>query len=380
MLKLKFKSIIWIALTCAVSHGTYSQSQDKKVKPLALGSSAPDFSLPGTDGKTYSLSDFSKDFLVVVFTCNHCPTAQAYEKRLVEITARYTPKNVDFVAISPNDPKAVSLSELGYSDLNDDLESMKLRASDMKYNFPYLYDGDSQTTALKYGPAATPHVFVFDKNRVLVYSGRIDDTENPYTEPGDKNLINALDALLAGNSPDKVVTKTFGCSIKWSWKDDWLAKERKEWSMEPVSLNDIDVSGVKTLLKNDTDNLRLINVWATWCGPCVQEFPEFVDINRMYRGRDFEFVSITTDKPSKKEKALEFLTKKEASNTNYIYSGKNTYDLIEAVDPEWQGALPYTILVAPGGKAIYKVDGTIDPYALKKAIVEYLGRFYADNE
>lgn len=380
MFPIKLKSIILSTLICATCYAGHSQGQDKKIKPLTLGSSAPDFSLPGTDGKTYSLSDFSKDLLVVVFTCNHCPTAQAYEKKLIEIVDEYTPRNVDFVAISPNDPKAVSLSELGYSDLNDDLESMKLRAKDLQYNFPYLYDGDSQTTALKYGPAATPHVFVFDKQRVLVYSGRIDDTENPYDEPENNNLVKALDALLNGNSPDEAVTKTFGCSIKWSWKDEWLAKEREEWSMEAVTLDNIDVAGVKDLLKNESENLRLINVWATWCGPCVQEFPEFVDINRMYRGRNFEFVSITTDKPSRKEKALEFLTKKEASNTNYIYTGKNTYDLIEAVDPEWQGALPYTILVAPGGEAIYKVDGSIDPYALKKTIVEYLGRFYADNE
>ncbi len=99
----------------------------------------------------------------------------------------------------------------------------------------------------------------------------------------------------------------------------------------------------------------------------------------MYRDRDFELVSIRGDKLTKKDKAFEVLTKKEASNTNYIYSGDNMYDLIEAVDPNWQGALPYTLLVAPGGKIIYQVDGTIDPYELKKAIVGYLGRFYADN-
>jgi len=220
---------------------------------------------------------------------------------------------------------------------------------------------------------------VFDQDRKLVYSGRIDDTENPYITPRTTDLINTLDELLAGKQPSTPTTKTFGCSIKWAWKNDWLAKESEGWSKEEVTIQPIAVAEVADLVKNTSDKLRLINIWATWCGPCVQEFPDFVDINRMYRGRDFEFVSISGDKLSKKDKALEFLTKKEASNTNYIYSGDNMYDLIEAVDPNWQGALPYTLLVAPGGKIIYQVDGTIDPYELKKAIVGYLGRFYADN-
>jgi thiol-disulfide isomerase/thioredoxin len=356
-------------------------AQEKKdIKQLSIGSPAPDFSLPGTDGQTYSLNDFKKDHLVILFTCNHCPTAQAYEKRFIAIVEKYSKKGVDFVAISPNDPNAVSLSELSYSDMGDTFEDMKLRVEEMGYNFPYLYDGETQATALKYGPVATPHAFVFGKDRKLLYSGRIDDTESPYETPKTTDLINALDNLLAGKPVENPSTKTFGCSIKWSWKNEWLAREAAGWSEEPVSLEAIDVQGVAELVKNNGENLRLINLWATWCGPCVQEFPDFVEINRMYRGRDFEFVSISADKISKKDKALQFLTKKEASNTNYIYSGENVYDLIEAVDPDWQGALPYTLLVAPGGEVVYKVDGTIEPFELKKAIVGYLGRFYADNK
>ncbi|VXD11470.1 redoxin domain-containing protein [Marinoscillum sp. 108] len=368
-----------LLLVMVIGAEAVAQDHSKKVDPLPIGSLAPDFTLPATDGNTYSLADFKKKYLAIVFTCNHCPTAQAYEKKLISIVDEYSKKGVDFVAISPNDPNAVSLSELGYSDLSDDLEDMKLRVKEMNYNFTYLYDGASQQTSLKYGPAATPHVFVFDQDRKLVYSGRIDDTENPYITPRTTDLINTLDELLAGKQPSTPTTKTFGCSIKWAWKNDWLAKEREGWSKEEVTIQPIAVDEVADLVKNTSEKLRLINIWATWCGPCVQEFPDFVDINRMYRGRDFEFVSISGDKLSKKDKALEFLTKKEASNTNYIYSGDNMYDLIEAVDPNWQGALPYTLLVAPGGKIIYQVDGTIDPYELKKAIVGYLGRFYADN-
>src|SRR5664279_704168 len=115
---------------------------------LPIGSPAPAFSLPGTDGKTYSLSSFSKaDVLVIVFTCNHCPTAQAYEDRVIQLTKDYGGKGVSVVAIMPNDPNAVRLDELGYTDMGDTFEEMKLRAKQKKYNFPYLFDGKTQSVA-----------------------------------------------------------------------------------------------------------------------------------------------------------------------------------------------------------------------------------------
>ncbi|UOB19306.1 redoxin domain-containing protein [Abyssalbus ytuae] len=350
-------------------------------KPLEPGTKAPDFNLPGIDGKNYTLSDFNDyETLVVLFTCNHCPTAQAYEEKFIQIVNQYQNKNVGFLAISPNATRAISLSELGYSDMGDSLEEMKLRANQKGYNFPYLYDGDTQQTSLAYGPLATPHVFVFNKERILKYSGRIDDTENPYIQPKTTDLINVLDALTAGKEVTVNKTKTFGCSVKWSWKNDWVKKQKEQWAEEPVSLNEISLPEVGEMIKNDSDKLRLINFWATWCGPCVMEFPELININRMYRDRDFEFISVTTDKMNKKEKALELLKKKEASNVNYIYSGNDVYELIEAVDKNWQGSLPYTVLIAPGGEVLYKVEGTFDPPVLKKTIVDYLGRYYADNK
>ena len=131
---------------------------------LAIGSNAPDFKLKGVDGKIYSLSSF-KDakVLVIVFTCDHCPTAQAYEDRLIQLTKDYTPQGVTVVAIMPNDPKSVQLSELGYTDLGDTFEEMKVRAKNKHFNFPYLFDGEHETVANAYGPVATPHVFIFDK-------------------------------------------------------------------------------------------------------------------------------------------------------------------------------------------------------------------------
>jgi peroxiredoxin len=348
-------------------------------KTLAIGDKAPAFSLMGTDGKTYTLSSFKKaQVLAVIFTCNHCPTAQAYEDRIIQLTKDYSAKGVAVIAIMPNDPLAIRLDELGYTDMGDSFAEMKLRAKQKHFNFPYLYDGATQSVSIAYGPIATPHVFIFDQDRKLCYSGRIDDVEKPTKTPHTMDTRNALDAILAHKNPDVAITKVFGCSVKWAEKKSWQQKAKEEWAQEPVAIDTIGVSGLKALVQNKTDKLRVINVWATWCGPCVTEFPEFITMNRMYRRRDFEIVTVSADDPAKKDKALKFLQHAQASTSNYIFNTDDKYKLIEAVDPKWQGALPYTMVVEPGGKIIYANQGIIDPQALKKLIVDdpAVGRYY----
>jgi peroxiredoxin len=352
-----------------------------EIKTLEIGSQAPDFVLSGTDGKQYSLKDFEHaTFLVIVFTCNHCPTAQAYEDRIISMARDYSAKEVAFVAVSPNSPKALSLSELGYSDLGDSKEEMKIRAREKSFPFPYLYDGDTQAVSMTYGPVATPHIFIFDKERKLRYTGRIDDTENPYIPAHQADARNALDALISGKPVPLETTKTFGCSIKWAWKDAWKNELLRKWAELPVVLEPVDEAGIKALLANKSGKLRLINIWATWCGPCTIEFPELVNTDRMYRERDFEFITVSADKQVKKEKVQEFLRKQEASNPNYQFSSDEVYKLIEAVDPEWQGAIPYSLLIEPEGKILWRSEGAVDLLELRKRIIGYLGRFYADNK
>jgi len=346
---------------------------------LAIGSKAPAFSLKGVDGKTYTLASFAKyKILVIIFTCNHCPTAQAYEDRIIQMTNDYRPKNVGVVAINPNDPSAIRLDELGYTDMSDTYTEMKLRAAQKKFNFPYLYDGATQSTAKAYGPVATPHVFIFDSERKLRYQGRIDDVEKPTKTPNNFDTRSAIDELLQNKDVSTKTTKVFGCSIKWAEKENWITKGREEWAKEPVQIEPIDEAGIKELLQNNSGKLRLINIWATWCGPCVVEFPEFVTMNRMYRGRDFEFISICLDDLEKKDKALKFLKEKQASNKNYIFNIDNKYAFIEAIDPKWPGALPYTMIVEPGGKIVYAQQNIIEPAKIKKFIVDdpAIGRYY----
>ncbi len=374
---LKTSLIFLMILFCRFSG--ISQTTHPEPKTLEIGSKAPDFNLPGVDGKMYSLKNFDKaSVLVIIFSCNHCPTAQAYEDRIIALEKEYKPKGVELVVISPNSVKALNYSELGYTDMGDSFEEMKLRAAGKGFTFPYLYDGDEQKTALAYGPVATPHCFVFDFNRVLRYAGRIDGSEKPGTGKGE-DVRNAIDAVLAGAAVKVPVTKVFGCSIKWSWKDEYTQRLYKQWAELPVALEDIDVQGIKDLIKNSSSGkLRLINIWATWCGPCITEFPDMVIIDRMYRGRPFEFITVSADKQARKDDVLKFLQKQQASNKNYIFNKDDVYQLIEAVDPEWKGALPYTLLIEPGGKILYKKQDMIDPPSMKKLIVDSksIGRYY----
>ena len=366
---------IFFMLVMNVSYAFDSSSHPT----LAIGMQAPNFSLPGTDGKKYTLHSFDKSpVLAIVFTCNHCPTAQAYEDRLIKLTSDYQNKGVAVVAIMPNDPKSVNLDELGYSDMGDSFEEMKLRAKEKGFNFPYLFDGETEATSHAYGPIATPHIFIFDKSRKLRYSGRIDDVEKPSKTPHTMDARNAIDALLNNQDVAVTTTKVFGCSIKWAEKEDWIKKATAKWSVEPVTLDTISVEGIKNLVKNNSDKLRVINVWATWCGPCVAEFSEFIAMHHMYRRRDFEFVSISADDPDNKKKVLTFLQKEQASTSNFIYNADDKYKLIEAIDPKWEGALPYTLIVEPGGKIVYAKGGAINPAEVKKKIVDdpFIGRYY----
>jgi len=343
------------------------------IKTLEIGDPAPFFKLKGVDNDVHTLDEYKKDVLVIIFTCNHCPTAQAYEERIKELVRDYQDKSVDIVAISPNDPKAVRLDELGYTDLGDSFEDMKIRADHKNFNFPYLYDGDTQEVSRKYGPTATPHAFVFDKERKLRYRGRIDDSERKAEKVESPDLRNAIEALLAGREVPVKTTKPFGCSIKWAYKQNSVKQSLAKWAEEEVTLESIDVQGIKEIIKNHSGDVRLVNVWASWCGPCIVEFPELVTINRMYRHRNFEFITISADDPDRRDQVLSFLKKNEASATNYIFASDKVDQLINTVDQEWNGAIPHTLLIKPGGEIVYRHTGMVDPLELKRAIVRALG-------
>jgi peroxiredoxin len=344
---------------------------------LALGSPAPNFDLPGVDGKMHTLSDYaSRPILMVVFTCNHCPIAQMYEQRIEKLYNDYRSKGVAVVAIEPNDPSAIRIDELDSSDVSDSLPEMKVRARYKHLTYPYLYDGATQSVTRAYGPQATPHVFIFDRQRKLRYEGRIDNSYR-IEQVKSEDARNALNALLAGRPVPVTHTGVFGCSTKWKEKaeqaDDTLAKI----DAQPVSLQMATKAELAKLRTNPTHQMMLIDFWATWCGSCVAEFADLQDTLRMYSDRDFSLVTVSANQPEERASVLRFLQKQHATSRNLLFSSDDTQALQQAFDPKWDSAVPYTVLLSADGKVLYKVMGDADILQLRRIILANLPSAYA---
>jgi peroxiredoxin len=348
------------------------RAADDEHPTLAIGSPAPDFSLPGIDGKTRTLSEYkNSQLLAIVFTCNHCPTAQLYETRIKKLVDDFQSKSVAFVAIQPNDPQAIRLSELGYTDVSDSFDDMKIRAEFRHFNFPYLNDGDTQSVSRAYGPKATPHIFIFDKDRKLRYEGRVDDSQRASLVKS-QDARNALAALLAGKPVPVAHTPAFGCSTKWKSKIDSQLDELKKAQAEPVTVQMATADDLKKLRTNPTGKVLLVNFWATWCGPCLTEFPDLENTFRMFRRRDFDLVTVSTNLPDEKAGVMKLLQAQHASNRNLQFATEDTYGLQAAFDPHWEAGVPYTMVIAPGGKVLYQKQGEVDILEVRRAILANL--------
>lgn len=343
---------------------------------LAIGSPAPDFSLPGVDGKIHKLSDYAMSpVLAVVFTCNHCPIAQMYEQRIQQLEEDYQDRGVVVVAIQPNDPKAIRIDELDSSDMSDSLEEMKIRVEYKQLHYPYLYDGETQSVTRAYGPQATPHVFVFDKQRKLRYEGRFD---NSYRKELVKtqDARNAIEAILANREVPVKHTGVFGCSTKWQEKSASRVEALRKIEEEPVKLEMATADDLKKLRANPTKHMILVSFWATWCGSCIDEFADFQDTFQMYKDRDLELVTVSANLPDEKTAVTKMLERKHATSRNLLFASNETTALQMAFDPAWDSAVPYTVLIDPDGKLLYRKLGSVDMLELRRTILAYLPSEY----
>jgi peroxiredoxin len=343
---------------------------------LALGSPAPNFELPGVDGKTHKLADYaSSPVLVVVFACNHCPISQMYERRIAQLAADYQNRGVAVVAIQPNDPNAIAIDELDSSDISDSLDEMKIRVQYKHLTYPYLYDGETQSVARAYGPQATPHVFVFDHDRRLRYEGRMDDsyrTELVKTH----EARDAIDALLAQREVAVKHMGVFGCSTKWKEKEAARFEALRKIESQPIQLEMASAIDLKRLRTNPTGKTLLVSFWATWCGSCIHEFPDLQDTFRMYGVRDLELVTVASNMPDEKTSVQRVLEKMHATSRNLLFASNDTAALQAAFDPTWESAVPYAVVIAPDGKMLYRKQGSIDILELRRTILANLPSDY----
>ena len=372
-----------LILTMSIAAGACCQTAHPI---LALGSTAPDFALPGVDGKVHKLNDYSASpVLAVVFTCNHCPIAQMYEQRIERLYEEYGKRGVAVVAIQGNDPKALTINELDCSDISDTLSEMKIRFAYKHLHYPYLYGGDTQAVTRAYGPQATPHIFIFDKDRRLRYEGRIDDNYR-IMQVKTHEAQDAIEALLEGKPVLVTHTGAFGCSTKWQEKEALRVAYEQKLEEQPVSVERVDTEGMKKLRANATGHVTLVSFWATWCGSCVAEFADLQDTFRMYSDRDFELVTVSANMPEEKDGVLRFLERKHATSRNLIFASDDTAALQTAFDPAWQSAVPYTVLIGADGKVLYSSLGSVDLLDLHRKILaavpaEYIGfsQYWSSN-
>jgi peroxiredoxin len=192
-----------------------------KGRPMAftldIGDKAPAFDLCGADGENHTLDEYSDaKILIIVFSCNHCPYVVGSEDRMKRLYAEYKPKGVEMVAINSNETE---------NHPGDSFENMVLRVDEEDLPWPYLRD-QTQAVARAYGALRTPHFFVFDEDRTLQYTGRMDDNPRQPGKQTTHELADALDALLEGKTPPVAVTNPIGCNVKWKGKEEhWMPPE-----------------------------------------------------------------------------------------------------------------------------------------------------------
>ena len=318
---------------------------------LSLGQAAPDFVLKDVRGKTQALKDYRGKIVVVGFLSTECPIVNAYHERLRALARDYSARGVALLGFYPNS--------------NEPLTAIKARAAEHKFAFPVLKDEGSATADL-YHAQSTPEMFVIDGTGRLRYHGRIDNSPE-LSRVKRHDLRAALDELLAGQSVSVAETRAFGCQIRRRAAVA-TTKAAAPANSEQVKglLKPVEFARLREQLRGQ---VLVVNFWATWCGPCVAEFPEFVRIDKKYRARGVKVISISADETAElQSKVVPFIRKQNAKFDVYVQDVDEPEDMIKQFSREWTDGLPATFVFDKQGRLTQSFLGIIDRDKLEAAI------------
>jgi peroxiredoxin len=324
----------------------------------AIGQAAPDFSLKDLKGNSQSLQAHRGKIVVITFLSTQCPIANAYHERLRALATDYTGKNVVLLGLYPNNTESLSV--------------IKSKAAQEKFTFPVMRD-EGNIVADLYSAMTTPEIFVVDGQGVLRYHGRIDNSAET-SRVVRSDLREALNEMLDGKPVSVSQTKQFGCSIK-------RAKAPAANTKAVSTAAPVQAAKVALLKAADFPKLRdsakgqvlVLNFWATWCGPCVAEFPEFVQLDAKYRDKGVKVIAISADEPSDLEsKVRPFLKQQKAIFDTYVQDVENVEDIINQINKDWPGALPATFIFDKQGNIAHSFLGIVDREKLLAVVEENL--------
>ena len=315
---------------------------------VAIGQRAPDFMLADLGGKTHTLKDYLGKTVVVTFISARCPISNAYKDRIRAVADEYSKRDVAFIGVNSN--------------ADESLEEMRAYAAKNKLDFTILKD-KGNVVADAYGAERTPKVYVIDGDGVMRYQGRIDNSQNPSMVKRN-DLREALNEMLAGKPVSVAETRALGCMIKRVQdakaapakvpaKTTAAQAEPKVGTLKPADFNKFKDSARGKVL--------VLNFWATWCGPCVAEFPELVALDAKYRDKGVKLVGITADDPDDVQpKVIPFIKKQKVKFDIVLQDTEDPQEMFDKINKDWPGVLPATFVYDKQGNLAYSRFGIID--------------------